>query len=252
MLHFLSDGRLRDDRDAVIDFDGALHGLDVVELHDGLDLEFVLAEDLIDGLARRDVGVEADKFLRAQFFHVDLGALRQRMSGRGDEHEMIVAEGQHLDLALFHGESHETEIHGVVQNVFVDEVRAAVFHAYVDGGEIVQEFFDERRQLVQADRVNRGNADRPADDFFHLLQLAHELVVGVQHLLGRLVDAVTFARELKLLLAPVDQQRLKMALHRPRLLTHRRLGDAIEFSGLGKALRLHQVRKNFKILNLHN
>jgi hypothetical protein len=63
LLLLLRHGRLRHDRDAVIDFDRALHRLDVVELHHRLDLELVLAEDDIDRLAGRDVRVEADELL---------------------------------------------------------------------------------------------------------------------------------------------------------------------------------------------
>lgn len=116
----------------------------------------------------------------------------------------------------------------------------------------MQEFFNKRGQLVQADRVDGGNADRAANHLFHLLQLAHQLVVGVQDLLGRFVNPVAFARQLELLLAAIDQQRFKMALHGARLLAHRGLGDAIELGSFGEALGLNQVRKNFKILNLHN
>jgi hypothetical protein len=55
----------------VVDLHGALHGLDVVELHHRLDLELVVAEDLVDRLARRDVGVEADELVARQRLDVD-------------------------------------------------------------------------------------------------------------------------------------------------------------------------------------
>jgi len=74
----------------------------------------------------------------------------------------------------------------------------------------------------------------------------------VQNLLRRLVDPIALARELKLLLAPVDQQRFEVPFHRPRLLAHRRLRDAVEFGGLREAFRLHQVREDFEILDLHD
>jgi len=106
-------------------------------------------KDLVDRLARRDIRVETDELLRRQLLHLDVRAFRQRMTRRHDEHQMIVAERQHLDLPLLDWEGHETEVHRVVQNVLVDEVRAAVFDAHIDRRVIVQEFLNERRQLVQ-------------------------------------------------------------------------------------------------------
>ena len=35
------------------------------------------------------------------------------------------------------------------------------------------------------------------------------------------------------------------------LLADRRLGDAVQFGGLGKALRLHEVGEDFEVLDLH-
>jgi len=77
-------------------------------------------------------------------------------------------------------------------------------------------------------RVDGRDADRAADDLFHLLQFREELLVGVQDFVGRLVHPLALARELELLLAPIDQQGLEVTFHRPRLLAHRGLGDAVE------------------------
>jgi hypothetical protein len=45
-----------------------------------------------------------------------------------------------------------------------------------------------------------------------------------------------FARQLELLLAAVDQQRLEMPLHRTGLLAHRRLRDAVNLAAFEKLL----------------
>ena len=251
LLDLLLDGGLRYDGDAVVDLDRALHRLDVVEFHHRLDLEAVLAEDLVDGLARRDVGVEADELLAGHLLHLDLRALRQRMLRVGDEDEVVVAEGNRVDLAVLHREGHEAEVDGVVQDVLVHEIRAAVLDADVDRGEVVQEFLDVRRQLVEADRVNGRDADRAADDLLHLLQLGEEFVISMQNLLRGIINPLTLAGQLELLLAAIDQQGLEVALHRPGLLTHRRLGDAIEFGRLGETFRFNQIGEDLEVFDLH-
>jgi hypothetical protein len=57
---------------------------------------------------------------------------------------------------------------------------------------------------------------------------------------------------MKLLLAPVDQECLEVPLHRPGLLAHCRLRDAIQLGRFRKTLGFHQVREDFEILNLHD
>ena len=81
---------------------------------------------------------------------------------------------------------------------------------------------------MQSDRIDGRDADRATDDLLHLLQFAQELVVLVEDLLGRFVDAEPLAGELKLLLAPIDEQRLEMPLHGASLLTDGRLCDAVQ------------------------
>jgi hypothetical protein len=211
----------------VIDFDRAFHRLDVVELHHRLDLELVLAEDQIDRLAGRDVRVEADELLAREVLHLEIRAFRQRVLRVRDQDQVIVAERQHLDLPLLHRKRHQPEIDRIVQDVLVDQIRTPVFDAHIHRREIMQEFFDERRQLVQPDRVNRRDANRAADHLLHLLQFREQFLVGVQHLLRRLVHALPLARELKLLLTAVDEEGLEVPLHRARLLADRRLRDAV-------------------------
>ena len=115
----------------------------------------------------------------------------------------------------------------------------------------MQELLDEGRQLMEADGVDRRDADRAADDLLHLLQLAQEFLVLVQDFLRRLVHPQALARELELLLAAIDQQRLEMPLHRTRLLTDGGLCDAVQLGRFREALGLDQVGENFEILHLH-
>ena len=90
------------------------------------------------------------------------------------------------------------------------------------------ETLDERRQLVEPDGVDGRNPNGPADDLLHFLHLREEFLVDMEHLLGRVVNPLAFARQLKLLLAAIDEQRLEMPLHRPGLLADSGLRNTVE------------------------
>src|SRR4051812_4848735 len=70
LFYLLDDGRLRHDRDAMVDLDRPLHRLDVVELHHRRDLELIVAEDLVDRLPGRDIGVKPDELVAGERFDV--------------------------------------------------------------------------------------------------------------------------------------------------------------------------------------
>ena len=181
-----------------------------------------------------------------------LAALGERVLGVADHDQVVVPERDGLDLADLRGKGHEAEVHAVVQHVLVDQVRPAVLDPHVDRGKVVEEPLDVGRQLVEPDGIDRRDPDGPADDLLHLLELGEQRLVGVQHVLRRLVDPLALARQLELLLAAVDKQRLEMALHRPGLLADGRLGDIIEFRRFRETLCLDQVGEDLKILNLHD
>ena len=147
--------------------------------------------------------------------------------------------------------NHVIEQLRVVQDVFVNQVRATVLNADIDRGKVVQETLDVRREFVEPNRINGGDTDRAADDLLHLLQLAQELFVLVQHLLRGLVHTLTLSRQLKLFLAAIDQQRFEMPLHRTCLLAHGGLRDSVYLGGFGEALRLDQIGEYLKVFDLH-
>jgi len=68
------------------------------EFHHRLDLDPVLPENLVHGLARRDVGIKADELVARQRSELHLVGLGQRMARMRDEHEDVAAEGNHLGL----------------------------------------------------------------------------------------------------------------------------------------------------------
>ena len=91
----------------------------------------------------------------------------------------------------------------------------------------------------------------PLMTFFISCSSLEQLLVDVQNLLRRLVDPLALAREVELLLAAVDHQRLEMPLHRPRLLADRRLRDAVQLGRFGETLRFDEVGEDFEVFDLH-
>ena len=73
----------------------------------------------------------------------------------------------------------------------------------------------------------------------------------MQDLLGGFIEPLSFPREAKLFLAPVDDENFKFPLDGTQLLTHRGLGDPVQAGGFGKALAFHQVGKDLKVFDVH-
>src|ERR1700690_1118365 len=247
----LDDGRLRHDRDPVVDLDRALHRLDVVEFHDRLYLHAVVPENLVHGLPGRDVRVEADELLPGELGDRHLAALCERVLGVADDDEVVVAERDALYLADIGRKRHEPEVDAVVDDVLVDHVRPPVLDAHVDRGEVMEEPLDVGRELVEPYGVDGRDADRPAHHLLHPLELRDEPFVGMKDVLRRLVDPLPLARQLELLLAAVAQYRLEVPLHRAGLLAPGGLGDIVQLRGLGEALGLDEIREDFEVVYLH-
>jgi len=93
--------------------------------------------------------------------------------------------------------------------------------------------------------------DGPADDLAHLLHLAGDLLVAVEDVLGRLIQAAALAGEAELLLAPVDDEHVEVLLHGAELLADGGLGDGVELGGLGETFVVHQVPENLEVLDVH-
>ena len=97
---------------------------------------------------------------------------------------------------------------------------------------------------MQPNRVNRRNSNRATNDLLHFLQITLQLLVAVENFFGGLINSLPFAGKIKLLLAPVDHERLKVALHGTGLLTNSGLGN----SNLAALEKLLVSTKSAKIL----
>ncbi len=104
---------------------------------------------------------------------------------------------------------------------------------------------------MESDTVNRGDSDRAADDFLHFHEFAVKLVVNLKNFFRGLVDALSFPSQLELLLAPVDEKSVEVALHRSRLLTDGRLCHAVKASCFREAFCLYKIGEYFEVIYLH-
>ena len=158
--HFLQDGGLGHDGDAGLDFHRALDGFDVVELHHRLHRHAVVLQDFVNGFAGGNIGFEADEFLaRSTATSLIDFVFGQRMLRMADQHQRILAQGDQLQLGVLGRIGHQPQIHHVAQHVLINLVGPAVFDMDIDGGKELEEFFQVRRQIVQADAVNGRHAN---------------------------------------------------------------------------------------------
>ena len=156
------------------------------------------------------------------------------MVGIADDDQLVLEEGNDFQLAHLGGEGNEAEVHGIVQDILIDKVGPPVLDPDIDRGILLEELGDVGRQLVEPDTVDGRNVNGAADDLLHLLQVGNQLLIAVEDLLGAVVKFLALEGEAELFLTPVDNKDSKVFFHRPELLAHRRLGDAVELGGPGK------------------
>ncbi len=69
---------------------------------------------------------------------------------------------------------------------------------------------------------------------------------------GRSINAIALARQLKLLLASIDEKVVEVLFHRSSLLAYRGLRDSIEAGSFGKTFGFYEVGENLEIIDLHD
>ncbi len=168
-----------------------------------------------------------------------------------DEHERLLAQRDDFELGILDRIRNEAEIHHVAEHVVINLVGAAILDVDVHRRVAPHEPFDIRRQIVQADGINRGDPDRAGNDVLQLLNLAVERFISLNDLLAVIVKHLAFTCEAEFLFAAFNQQRFERAFQRADLLADRRLGDAVDLGGLGETFGFGQVAKNFQAFNLH-
>ena len=79
--HFLLERGLGHNSDAAIEFEGAFNRFDVIELHGVLHLDPLIAQELVQRLAGRQVRVEADEVLAIERLKLELRSLAKGWCG---------------------------------------------------------------------------------------------------------------------------------------------------------------------------
>ena len=148
LFEFLSNGCVGNNGDTSIDFDSAFDRFDVIELHNGFDIDFRFAENLIGGFSGWDIGIEPDKFFAFEVFDFNRFFVGEFMGGIADEDEIVLKEIDDFELSGFDGEGDQANIDGVLEDVFVNQIGTPVFHPDIDGRVFFEESGDVGRELV--------------------------------------------------------------------------------------------------------
>ena len=93
--------------------------------------------------------------------------------------------------------------------------------------------------------------DVAGEDAFDLLQFAVERFVALENPLAVIVNNLALGGEPEILLAPLDEPRLELALQCANALADSGLGDLVDLGGFGEAFGFAQVAKHFQGFQLH-
>ncbi len=243
-LDFLDDGGLGDDGHAGFDFDGAFDRFDIIELHDGVEGDPAILEGAVDGLACGDIGFEGDDLFVGDLGDLDRFLFGEGVVGAADQDHGVLFHGDDLQFAILDGERDEPHVDHIAEDVFVDLIGAAVFHVDVDGGVGSEEFLDVGGEVVEADAVDGGDADRAGHNVLDFLEAAMEGFVSLDYLFAEIVEDLAFPCEAEFFLAAFDQEGLELAFEGADLLADCGLRYPIDMCGFGETFRFCQVTKN--------
>ena len=104
---------------------------------------------------------------------------------------------------------------------------------------------------MQADAVDRGDAQLPCHDVLQLPDAVPQALERVQNLLARLQQRPPLLRDGEILLPPLDQADIKAPLQRPDLLTDRALRDRVEVRSAREAGGFDEVAEDLESFDLH-
>ena len=215
------------------------------------DFDAVFTQDFIQRLTRRNVGLETDDFLAGERFELDGFLLGKGMLRVADEHKRLLAQRNDFQFRILDRIRDEAEVNDVAEHIVINLVGAAILDVDVHGRVALHEAFDIRRQVMQANGINRCHADCPGNDVLQFLQFAVQRFVGLDDLLAVFVKHLAFAREAEFFLAALDEERLKSAFQRADLLADGGLGDAVDLRRLGETFGLGQIAEDFQAFDLH-
>src|SRR5688572_10555290 len=215
-----------DNRDSGADFDASLDGFNIVQLHYNSNLNLVLREDTVNGVATRHIFLEGNKVLAVELADVDPPATGKGMVRGADQDKAVGS--QRKDFNAFPGlrVNDDAEVHFASQARLVYTIDAAILHVEVHFRICFQKGFGYRFHLVEADTVNRSNTHCARDLFADRLESRLQALKTIQDFSTGFIDNTpTLGREDRL---PFTHEQGAEALFQAfDLLADRGLGDKV-------------------------
>ena len=191
-------------------------------------------------------------FLPVQIAQPHPAPFGQRMRRMTNEHQFITPEIFDDQARALCRERHQPEVRIAIEHLCVNLRGTAVVDLHVHLRVQDAELLQERRQLVQADAVDRGDAQFARHDVLQFPDAVAEALEGVQDFLARFEQCAPFLGHGEILLAALDQADVKALLQSPDLLTDRALRDRVEIGRPGEAGGFNEVAEDLESLDLHS
>src|SRR5205085_8994329 len=199
------------------------------------------------------IALEADETLAAQVADRHALAPRQFVVRTTYEDQPVAAKRDDFDLRARDRVSDNANVYRVVDDIFVDFIGATVFDVNVGVRKILDELFDDGRQLVQANRIDRRHAHLAADRIAHAFHLVVERVEAFDDFAAALIKRQAGGRRHQSAAATaLDQAFLETIFKGAHLLADRRLRDEILGRCFRETARVDQVAKDFERFDVHN
>ena len=215
-------------------------------------LTSVLAQRAVDGLANRQVVVEGHELLPVEVEGGQGPAPGQPMRRVDDDHHGLGAEVDDLERPRRDRVGEDPEVGLVVQHRLDDLVRVQAFQQHPRLGIRRHERLHVPAHVVQADRVDRGDADRALDALPGRLELAARLLEVLQQRPAGLVEALALLRRLERAPGAVEQRHVQLALELLDGLARRRLGDPVRRRAAGEAPQADHVAVELEGVEVHS
>ena len=121
-----------------------------------------------------------------------------------NEHQHVLGQRGDMEARVFLRISYQADIGHAGDDIFVQLCRPSVFYGYIYSGVFLEKFFQVRRQLVEADTIDRYDLDVAGDDILDLLNFMAKLVVGLHDLLAIFVECLAFLGKREFLFSPLN------------------------------------------------
>ncbi len=226
-LDFLLNGRLGQDADPRPDLHRLLDGLDVVELHDHLHVDLVLAEDLVQLPADDQLAVKADERLAAKVREADLPHVRQAVPGAADQHHGLVAQGDDGQAAMGGRVGQDAQVGFLFQHRLVDPSRMQVLQAHIGLRVAGHELLHALAQGVEPHRIDGRHPHGPGDLLAERANLRLHPREAIENLAQGFKAHLPLGGQQERPLGAIDQLHRQQALELVHRLAHRRLADPV-------------------------